>query len=281
MAIWLYHRRLAHLIIILLVYVIGVLGHDFFTVPFDWFRDHTSMRVLSMVMYAVIIILFGGLSISIYRSWLQHKHRHLLRSLGLMTLFFAVLANFTIMPFKAELVHFIQYALIGFLLVPLFKNFLTSIYVGIILGFFDEFYQFAGLSKLYFDYNDVVLNTIGSALGVVSAFAAVPVEKRKFTNLYAWPMWIWTASHLLTGLFFLIGVIKFFKEQGFPYWYRTAIKDYPDMFWQVPSSIAGPWHLITPYEGVLIAIGLPCIYWPLRPYFFSPEWSQTKQNKKK
>lgn len=273
--IWLSAHRLHHLIILSTIYVCGVLSHDLVSKPFIWFKDQTSIQTLSIVMYGAMGALVVTAGTRGYSLWKNHAFRRILSNYWLLTFGLAILANFTIMPYKVELIHFLQYALIGFLIVPLVKNLSTALYLGIWLGCVDELYQYVGLVKLYFDYNDVILNIIGTAFGVLIAWSVLPVRRSASPQEHRVPFYAWVGFHILTAILFFSGVIKFFIDQGYPYWYRNPLKDYPDFFWQLRSNIAGPWHLITPYEGILWVILLPLLYWPLRYFSYEP----TKMNK--
>ncbi len=267
---WLTAHRHLHLVILATIYVCGVLGHDEVSKPIIWFKDQTSIKTLNVVMYGVVGTLVITAGLKGYLLWETHPFRRMLSNCWLLTFGLAILANFTIIPFKAELVHFIQYALIGFLIVPLVKNLSTVLYLGIWLGFLDELYQYIGLVKLYFDYNDVILNIIGTAFGVLIAWSVLPVRRTSSAQDHRGPFYAWLGFNILTAVLFFFGIINFFMDQGFPYWYRGPLKDYPDFFWQLRSNIAGPWHLITPYEGILLIILLPLLYWPLRYFSFTP-----------
>lgn len=69
-----------------------------------------------------------------------------------------------------EIIHFIQYAMLAILLFPLNKNFFTTIVLVLFLGAIDEAYQYYYLSPErtnYYDFNDVILNLLGAAMGMI------------------------------------------------------------------------------------------------------------------
>ena len=83
----------------------------------------------------------------------------------------AIAAFCTLVIMSIEVVHFPQYAILAVLLFPWTASFGATVFWTALLGALDEAYQFGVLprdaSAFYYDFNDVVLNTIGAAFGVV------------------------------------------------------------------------------------------------------------------
>ncbi|WP_298037272.1 VanZ family protein [uncultured Desulfuromonas sp.] len=75
---------------------------------------------------------------------------------------------------NVESVHFVQYALLALPLYALTHSFGRTVLYVTLLGALDEAYQYfvlyGDLKTVYFDFNDVILNLAGGALGVVAIF---------------------------------------------------------------------------------------------------------------
>ena len=185
-------------------------------------------------------------------------------SYGARTLGLFLMAYFVLMPYKSEFMHFPQYALIALLLVTLVRNFFSTLCLGALLGFMDEGYQFIGLHKLYFDFNDVILNIIGTACGLMIALVFWPVSKTEEIKS-RWSIWSWYILLLTVLLLFITGTVHFFVDEGPWHWHRNIASAFGFDFWVISTGLP-PWHLVTPYEGVLWLALLPLFYWPLHRY---------------
>lgn len=114
--------------------------------------------------------------------WLWPSGHRLL--VGLAMTFLAalmLLAHKLIVVNAVESIHYPQYALIVLLLAPAVGNLEIAWIGATILGAIDEGYQARFLPRGapdYFDWNDVVLNAIGAAAGVVIVVTFTKVARR-------------------------------------------------------------------------------------------------------
>ena len=71
---------------------------------------------------------------------------------------------------NSEAIHFVQYGILALLLIPLVRRCGETIVLVTLLGILDEAYQYWVLHGdwgVYYDFNDVVLNLLGAAMGVL------------------------------------------------------------------------------------------------------------------
>jgi hypothetical protein len=103
--------------------------------------------------------------------WLWPSRQRLLAGLTMTFLVgLMLLAHRVIVVNAVESIHYPQYALLVLLLAPAVRDLEIAWIVATILGAIDEGYQAMFLPRGapdYFDWNDVVLNAIGAAIGVV------------------------------------------------------------------------------------------------------------------
>lgn len=105
----------------------------------------------------------------------RHKRAHLLWVAATLLIAFAMLAQRVLLVASIENIHYPQYALVAFLLgrggVPLEATWLGATALGAV----DEGYQYVFLRSgrpEYLDWNDILLNAVGAAFGLVALLAA-------------------------------------------------------------------------------------------------------------
>jgi hypothetical protein len=106
-------------------------------------------------------------------AWMRPRHERTIVGIALLTLMGVVAAaQMLIVLNGVEDVHYPQYALLTYALARGLPTLEGAWLSGTILGAVDEGYQFVALPRGtpgYFDWNDVVLNAIGSEFGIVIA----------------------------------------------------------------------------------------------------------------
>ncbi|MDF1663072.1 MAG: carbohydrate-binding family 9-like protein, partial [Planctomycetota bacterium] len=95
----------------------------------------------------------------------------------------ALLVERALVILHTELFHYFQYGIIAFVLYGAIRNPGAVLLMGTLLGMGDEYYQFhvyyGEMSNIFYDWNDCLLNLIGSAGGVLLGllFFAPPENK--------------------------------------------------------------------------------------------------------
>jgi hypothetical protein len=132
-------------------------------------------RTLGRTVYERLT-LFGivGLSVLAAAPWLKRRIRALSEprtaaaSLALVVL--ACVAQTSLLVSNVELIHFPQYALLAGLLLAAGMTAEPAFAAASAAGILDEAYQYyvlyAGIPKVYLDFNDMYLNALGAALAV-------------------------------------------------------------------------------------------------------------------
>lgn len=189
------------------------------------------------------------------------RGRHLLH-LGI-TLVLIIASIFLLVTKSLEGIHFLQYAVLAFLLFPLIKNYWETIYWATILGIADEALQYWGLIRHwnYFDFNDVVLNLLGAALGVsILMLHNFSVRKLIFKHSKA----ILSAAGIMVSgfLLFAAGILGFYPSadgtMAVISLRRIAMEQ---RFWKTYTSAeAGGHHILEPVEGIVVVIMLLAFY---------------------
>jgi len=164
-----------------------------------------------------------------------------------------------------EVVHFFQYAMFALLCFPLTLNYNQTMIISTLAGALDEAYQFFYLAPQrtdYFDFNDVVINLVGVAFGLLVIKIFKPA-----TKVISLKQFLFSPASILTILISVIIFISF--NTNFLGIYHTntdaqfvLVKKTFDSFWTtVHPNIT--YHVMLPLEGLLVIISLWFFYWPL------------------
>ncbi len=235
-------------------FLFSLVAHYKAQVPFELFAQQYGISTL----YIIIGIGMGSLGIGLIYFLVNHaKQVHLsiaFKAHWLFILSLAILCYFTIMPYKTEAMHFIQYGIMGILCLRVLNNPVAAVHASFFLGIIDELVQYLFGSGVYFDFNDVVLNYVGSFLGVLMWISFISIEFRQGFR------WMSGLNIVFGGLLFvglLTGVVCFFNDGKCPLYLctwgsdRLQSVDFWDYAWETP------WHRIRPLPGALIIALLP------------------------
>lgn len=242
------------------------------TLPHEWVGLQTVkvFGEMSRDQYNLIILLIGvGILflylIPLFSNLRKIENKFIPIAFLLFTIFLTVLTFNTLVIINIEIIHFIQYAVLAILVFPIFKRFLPSLFKVMMLGTVDEAYQYYYLAPErtnYFDFNDVILNTVGAAFGLVFLRTYPDIK-----NFYSQKSKYNTKSVFLIWVSFLIVFFVFIKtsliqvwpsENGDDHW-SLLVKKVPEGFW----SIVHPnvtYHVILPLEGLIYMSILLIIY---------------------
>lgn len=262
--IWLAQHRVVHLLIGTAYFLLVVLPHEWmgkwiYATFFEGDIDQYNIRFLSLMLLGSVVAVVPLL------LYLKRQQQDRLHTIGylLFTIILMVLAYFTIFVLATELVHFPQYAILAILLFPLSWRFTDTLFWATLLGALDEAYQYFYLAPLrtdYYDFNDVVLNFLGAAFGLVflrTISSRLPSPPAR--NWQRSPI-LWTLLALLVVLPTAIfsGRLAIYPHEFLmePTW--LLVKEVPENFWSDFHHIS--YHVILPEEGVGLLILLFIIY---------------------
>ena len=143
------------------------------------------VRWLGFFRYDRLLLLsFAGLGAGAWLAvgWRRSPHRRAAWSGMTVLLGAAALAQQSLIVANIENIHYVQYALLTFLLGRSGLSTEASWAGATVLGIVDEAYQYLLLPRgrpTYLDWNDIVLNALGSAFGVVALLLARDVSRER------------------------------------------------------------------------------------------------------
>ena len=223
----------------------------------------------------ILAISMAGLLLYVYTLVKNTRENSGLRKL--IFFYLAVTVVFTILCFKLliviniEVVHFVQYGAMAFLLFPLVKRYGETVFWATLMGAADEGWQYIYLAPAksnYYDFNDVIINLLGAVFGLLLVRSLQP-------EFALQPRWqIWKSPAFYTSL--LLGcVIWLSLRNGWLHVFAPATEG-PDRLWSlIRVAQPGFWttvhpqvtfHVVQPVEGLVITGLLLLLYaglgWP-------------------
>lgn len=261
---WLGANRWINLLILTIYYLAVVLPHEEFGLWIsDMFRPYTRDSYNRVLLLCAIGV-FLAYAVIMYRGMKELDYKRLLFYFCI-NLIFAIVCINLLFVVNVEAIHFLQYGLFAILCFPLINNYTLTLVYTTLAGAIDEAYQFYYLAPErtdYYDFNDVVINLVGAVFGLI----LIRSLARK-TYLYQWLSFRKSKHFLFFGLLILSIIILFVTG--------ILVKEYnPEnlkaMYWLISKPVTGFWtfdraanisfHVIQPWEGLLIVLLLFLIY---------------------
>ncbi len=247
-------RKVINIAIVLIYFIIVVLPHKWFgnriVDLFTQFSRQTyqlSMLIIALVFIAVYLFI-------VYRLMRKNYSNYSL-------IFLVILLVLTILSYPlliihyVETIHFLQYAILAFLLIPLCRNYYKLMFWGLILAFFDEAYQYFYLAvddTPHYDFNDIILNQLGLAYGVfpVSLKGNLKLIKCKFLFRNILPELIIICLIILMFIILsLLNVLSIYPDDTVNF---NLVKELPGSFLTEIKHLKINYHIVLPFEGMVI-----------------------------
>ena len=262
---WLRQRRIFNITLIISYFLLVVLPHEivgkFIADRFrSYTRDQYNFTILVLGIFLLIVYVVPLVVRLVNGNDRKLKWFYLILTIGLI-----IAATNTIVVVNVEFIHLVQYGLMALLLFPLTLRYGETLFWTVLMGATDEAYQYFYLAPQrteYYDFNDIVINLLGGALGLVSL--------RIFDVGQLWPRWqlpfnrrIVVAVALIGGVvlsIFTLGWFRIYPDDGSgmePLF--LLVRKAPTAFWSViPPEIV--FHIIEPLEGIVMVVLLLLIY---------------------
>lgn len=256
---WLGANRWINLFVLVIYYAIVVLPHEviglFISEQFEPYTRGSYNRVLLFCAIGVLLVYL----IVMYRG-MKEANRKRLIFYFVFNLILAIICINMLFVVNVEAVHFLQYGMFAILCFPLVNNYLLTLVYTTIAGVVDEAYQFYYLSPErtnYYDFNDVVINLVGAAFGlIIIRSLARKTYKYQLSNFIRSKHFIFFAA-LASGIVILFAsgiLVKDYDPQNLyaRYW---LIKEQVPGFWNTSWQFGFSFHVIQPWEGLgLVAV---------------------------
>ncbi len=192
------------------------------------------------------------------------RHPHSIKMYGyLLVSAVLVLLCFNILfVVNVEAVHFLQYAILAILLFPLSRSCSVTMSLAVLAGGLDELYQYLILdnTNFYYDFNDVLLDTIGAGMGLL-----VLKIRHTETVVHSLPWYKHPGFFLSLGVacvLLVAGLLGHFSinSRSMDPAFFTLFKKAPDGFWHFPPGPFAKFHILRPIPGLIIIYATAYFY---------------------
>lgn len=253
--LWLYRRRLANIILLISYFLLVVLPHEEVGLLTVQIFGHLSRDT-----YNLIILIAGLIGLLFYfvpviRNIWKGTDKRLKLFYLLLTIALVALVFNTLFVINIEVVHFVQYAVMAILLFPLTLRYWDTLYWATLLGAIDEAYQYFYLAPLrtdYYDFNDVITNLLGAALGLVYLrtfdLGILGKDGRKWYEIV--PLWSTVVLFSITVILIQQNLLSVYPPSEGEASIFTLVKKMPAGFWSVVHPNV-TYHVVLPGEGVI------------------------------
>jgi len=217
---------------------------------------------------AMTLVFVRGLWGQTGRAWLG----------ALWVLSFALMLGIwrLLMANNTELVHFPQYFPEGMALLALTLSPVESMAWATLFGWLDEGYQYVYLTHgraTLLDFNDIYMDLIGAAAGIIFAMALLRREPRTSESWRAF----WKGILRRPGVLAILGVLAagiallmsgrllVYEAPGSPAHWFALSRLKTESFWYFQPIILGPHHFheLMPPEGILLILATILLFAPL------------------
>jgi hypothetical protein len=238
----------------------------------QWLVNEIAIRITHRHLYqlsaAITLLEAACLTWILVRRLRTQAARRTVAAFWIVTL---ALILFTWRVFTAnnvELVHYPQYIPEGVALLALTLSPAESLSWIVLFGSLDECYQYVYLTNgrlVPFDFNDVFMDLLGGAAGVLLAMAFLRCDPRDAgarRTVWKRPGIIAILAVTATGLLlWASGLMLLFEDKANPhYWFALSKFKAPAFWFQVVANGPNKYHTLSPVEGPILLLATIGLY---------------------
>jgi VanZ family protein len=254
---WFSEHRIVTVIAAGVYYLAVVLLHEEVSKVSVWLSMSLSLRLYDKAISAFGVVVAVALSpLAVTRLRRGDRPGSTVFYWGLTALLVAASYN-VLFVVNAESIHFPQYALLAVPVFALTRSFGVTILTITLLGAVDEGYQFFVLKNwTYFDFNDIITNLVGGAIGILLVFTFSmqrAADSRPLGRLLRSPILLATVGLVAAAvLLYLLGLLALYPGPNADRAWIVLSKVPPsDTFW-IRMKWGRTYHILTPMEGLAL-----------------------------
>ncbi len=195
------------------------------------------------------------------------EHRGLIRFYWLATLLAVPITYVFLFALSSEAVHFLLYAILAVPVFALLGRTLDTLLWVTILGALDEAHQYWVLNRswgIHYDFNDVVINLLGAAMGVVIILGIADLRKLGLPKsprpVWKSPAFLFAAGAVaISFVLYWTGRLALLHDTNPDAWIRLSRIAAHKRFW-VHEDWSKPYHVLRPIVGLIWVILITAFY---------------------
>lgn len=247
------------------------LTHDLMQQPAYWAQGRLSHRSWNNLVAGVCLPVLVGICLWVAVRLRRHVRPAVAGVYLAITILLAIVSFKTLLVMNIEVVHFPQYAILAIILFPVTFRFMDTIILTTLGGLLDEAFQYFCLYAdrgIHFDFNDVILNTIGAGFGLVLLYTAIDEKILRragsgfsFRALIRSPVLLGSLTAVGAGLMLAqLGVIRMLSGGPETAWAIVLRRGGPSTMYWTPTTWGKTYHEVHPLEWLLVSALLFALY---------------------
>ena len=239
----------------------------------QWLVNEIAIRITHQRLYqasAAITLALGAIfTFILFRSLARQAGGRRLTAFWILTLglIWGTWRCFT--ANNVELVHYPQYFPEGMALLAMTLSPAESLAWVAVFGGLDECFQYWRLSAgrpVPYDFNDVYMDLLGGAAGVVLAMALLRWEPSAgvathWKRILTRPGVVVVLTLPVLGiLLWSLGLMQLYENPASPHWFALSRVKMPAFWFVVPANGPGKYHTLSPVEGPILILATIALY---------------------
>lgn len=265
---WLRENSVINLAAVFIYMLVVVFLHDTMVQFSVWIMNNLTIIYYDLVIAIVAVIVAGVFSFLFLRQLIQNEGRRIFKVILLVFTFGALLLHAKyLFVVNVEMIHFVEFAILAFLLYPISRRFGFTMFLATIGAYIDEWYQYIILypdRESYFDFNDTLMDQLGMGLALLMIYNYGLKSPWK-PNIKEWitspGMIVVFVIMAVSSVLFLTDVIVPYQSQATDVtWLVLNEANNPGAFFKEFLTSGRYYHVLTPWEGFFLNFLLIAIY---------------------
>lgn len=259
-------HRLQNIVLVIIYTIAIVFLHDYMV-----HKSIIVMNTLGLQYYNTIVAIGSalfGLFLIAFVGYMLYKNRdeelkkifYLIGTLLLMLLHFN-----TMFEMNIEIIHSLQFGVLGFLLFPFSRKIGATVVLSLPIMLLDEWHQYQVLYPgyvEYFEFNDIVMNIFGLSLLCILLWISGVKHNKSTSPIYIrWEFKLLLVYIAIIAILILTNIIVFYPEEQKEHTFLILNQlEQRDAFWIIHKFSGAKYHVLSPIESFVIISSLSIFY---------------------
>jgi glycopeptide antibiotics resistance protein len=259
------HRRQLWGWVALIAYAAAVtFPHEAVQYVVNELANRITHKRLYQVSAAILLVQGALLTWFVFRRLARNSERRTLTAFWILTIFLIWCAWRFFTANNVELVHYPQYVPEGMALLALTFSPAESMAWIALFGGLDEAFQYSALKgATLYDFNDIFMDLLGGAAGIVFAMVFLRWERAptSWKSILLRPGIVVILSLIAVGiLLWSGGWMVLYRDANSNHWFSLSHVKMPAFWFQVPANGPNKYHTLSPVEGPILILATIALY---------------------